>query len=85
MSYDISKFFCIQCGKEGIPCIRKSSHKREKHHLKKLWCPCCRTEVNHVECRNDEEVYEFKEAYENGEYKEAAAESISHVRAERLG
>lgn len=25
--------------------------KREKGHLKKLYCPCCKQEVNHLEVR----------------------------------
>ena len=44
-----SKFFCTQCGNEGIPIIRKKSHLRKKGHLKKLYCIYCKKEINHIE------------------------------------
>ena len=36
-------------------------------------------EVNHIECRNDTEVYEFKQAFEAGEYEKEVEESISFI------
>jgi hypothetical protein len=38
-------------------------------------------EVNHIECRNDSEVYEFKQAFEAGEYKEELEESLAFVQS----
>jgi len=47
-----------------------------------LWCPYCGMEVNHIECRNDSEVYEFKQAFEAGEYKEEVAQSLAFIKNE---
>ena len=71
-------FYCLRCGNKGIPIMRQRGHEREKYHLKKLYCLACRCEVNHMECRTDEEVYDFKIAFENGEFVELANESIVH-------
>ena len=73
MSYrkiDIHDFYCINCSSRGIPCVRPQAHKREKFHRKKLYCPICGLTVNHIECCNEEEVYEFKRLFEAGEFKE---------------
>lgn len=74
------RFFCMNCGAENLPVWRKASYKHEKHHRKALYCPKCRCEVNHIECRTDEEANEFRIAFENGEYKEEAAESIAYIK-----
>jgi hypothetical protein len=68
MNFTQSDFYCPLCGNKGIPLARKRSKQREKHHLKVLYCWHCRVEVNHIECRNEEEVKEFKENFENGVY-----------------
>ena len=44
----------------------------------------CKQEVNHVECKNFEEVEKFKEDFENGVFVDEAEESISYVRAEQM-
>ena len=69
-NYEQHRFFCMRCGKEGIPILRKVNHKHSKHHRKKLWCPTCKMEVNFIECSSDQEIQEFKEQFENGAYKE---------------
>lgn len=46
-----SNFYCTKCGKRGIPLARKISSQRTPGHLKKLYCPYCKTEENHVEIR----------------------------------
>lgn len=46
-----SDFYCTQCGKKGIPVIRKENKCREAGHLKKLFCIYCKTETNHCEIR----------------------------------
>ena len=51
MNYTTSEFYCTQCGKKGIPIIRKDSRNRESGHLKKLYCLTCGQETNHVECK----------------------------------
>lgn len=78
-------FYCIRCGNKGIPLQRKVGYQREKLHRKKLWCPTCNEEINHVECRNYLDVEEFKENFKNGVYKDEAEESLSHVRNTWVG
>ncbi len=73
-------FYCICCGKKGIPVARNRGHQHGKLHMKKLFCLTCQKEVNHVECKNYEDVLEFREKFERGDYEDAAKESISHVR-----
>jgi hypothetical protein len=36
-------------------------------------------EVNHIECRNDSEVYEFKQNFAEGVYKEEAEQSVNFI------
>lgn len=76
-------FWCINCGKQGISLQRNVGHQHSKHHRKKLYCPHCRTEVNHIECRNDSEIYEFKLNFEEGMYVNEAEESILAVGSPR--
>ena len=75
-AYEQHKFFCIQCAREGLPIQRKINHKYGKHHMKKLWCPWCKMEINHIECRNDQEIREFKENYAAGKYINDLNESL---------
>ena len=70
------RFFCINCGREGIPISRSVGQLHGEFHRKKLYCPWCKLTINMVECRNDQEVYKFKEAYEKGEFKDEVEESI---------
>lgn len=73
---DIHDFYCISCGCKAGSCVRPQSKRRERFHRKKLYCPWCQTTVNCVECRNDEEVYEFKQAFEEGLFEAEAQRSI---------
>lgn len=66
--YNMSRFFCTKCGNEGIPIQRKRGQFRGKFHKKKLYCLHCQTQVNHVECRNEEEIEEFKRDFKEGKY-----------------
>lgn len=61
------RFFCTNCGKEGLPLPRRVSHQHEKGHLKKLYCPWCKQEFNHWECHDEEEVAVFKEYFRKKE------------------
>ena len=78
-------FYCLKCGNLGIPIMRQRGHERGKFHRKKLYCLHCKQEVNHMECRTDEEVREFKDAFERGEFVNEAEESVSYLRSTRLG
>ena len=75
--YEAHRFFCLQCGHENLPIYRKTSHQHKKYHRKKLYCPYCKTEINHIELRSDEEVAEFKKQFEQGDYINEAKESLS--------
>ena len=81
MKFNEHDFYCIKCGHKGIPLSRKQGHQHGTFHRKKLFCIYCQQEVNHIECKNDEDVAEFKRNFENGVYKDEAEESVSYVRA----
>jgi hypothetical protein len=76
-------FYCMKCGRKGIPLARKEGHQHKSFHRKKLYCVFCKEEVNHIECKNYEEIERFKEDFKCGVYENEAKESISYVRAER--
>lgn len=76
-------FYCMKCGKKGIPLMRNKGFQHSKHHRKKLYCPFCKVEVNHVECKTYDDVQEFLDAFERGDYKEEAEQSISYIESEK--
>lgn len=84
--YSTHHFYCIKCGQEGIPILRSRSSERKKEHTKKMYCIYCKTQINHIECRNQEEINSFKERFEKGEYLNAAKESeaVCNVRNSRI-
>jgi hypothetical protein len=65
-----SRFFCTQCGREGIPVQRKKGQEREGGHLKKLYCMYCKQEVNHAEIREigGYDIEDFKQEYNLGRF-----------------
>lgn len=63
------RFFCTSCGKEGIHIARKPNKKRERMHLKRIWCIHCKKVVNHVECITEDDIEKFRERYEIGDYR----------------
>lgn len=78
--YEEHKFWCINCGRSGIPVRRKVGFQHGKDHRKKMWCPWCKAEINHVETRNLDEEFKFREAFNNGSFTEEAQESLDYVR-----
>jgi hypothetical protein len=74
-------FYCLQCGNKGIPLMRKVAKKKEPFHRKRLYCFHCKTEINHIECKNDWEVKEFKENFMKGVYVNEAQASVSFIRS----
>lgn len=77
--FSVSRMFCCNCGREGVPISRKSGRYREAGHLKKLYCIYCEKDWNHVEIRpmytdyNYEDFkleMEYHNFDENGERKE---------------
>ena len=77
-------FLCMKCGKAGIPLARKQSFKHERFHRKKLYCPWCKVTVNHIECKNEEEVFIFKQQFENGEFQEEMEASLDFIQKEGI-
>ena len=77
------RFFCLNCGREGIPLARSVGQQREKNHRKKLYCIYCKESLNHIECKNEIEVQEFKADFERGVFINESKESLSYVRNSR--
>jgi len=78
------QFYCINCGQAGIPLARRVNHQHKRFHRKLLYCYHCHQDVNHIECKNDEDVRIFKENFRKGVYKNEAEESLLHVRSSRI-
>ena len=78
-NYSEHKFYCMNCGRVGIPLMRPDSRRHERHHRKKLFCLTCKTEVNHIECSNSDEINEFLTNFKEGVYKNEAEASISFI------
>ena len=49
----------------------------------KMKCPYCKTELNCIECKNDEDVYEFKENFEKGVYENEVEDSLHYLGSSR--
>lgn len=79
----LNSFYCMNCGEKSMDLPRNAGKQHEKFHRKVLWCPHCQMEINHVECRNDAERFEFKNNYTNGVYENEKEKSISFVRMSR--
>ena len=84
MSYETHDFFCCNCGRLGLPIARPAARKRERGHLKNLYCVYCKQEYNHVEITSDQEKQEFLENYTKGVYEDAK-NYIPTVRTCRIG
>ena len=81
MNLSQSKFFCTECGNEGIPIIRSKGQTREPGHLKKLYCMHCKKEVNHVEIREigGYTVEDFQKEFQLGRFKDGQREEIKDL------
>lgn len=77
--YENHSFYCLNCGKKGIPIWRDKGHLHSKNHRKVLYCPFCHETVNHMEITSLEDKEKFKEDFNKGLYKEEAQASISYV------
>lgn len=75
-------FWCLNCGREGIPLPRKISHLHAPHHRKKMYCPWCKAVVNHLECKSQKDILDFKENFEARLYQEEAQESLEFIKQE---
>ena len=82
--YEDHSFYCLNCGKKGIPIWRNKGHLHSKNHRKALYCPYCQVEVNHMEVRNVEEFEKFRQDFENGNFIEEAIESIKFLKETKV-
>ena len=85
MAYATHEFRCINCGKAGIPLPRKQGHQHGRFHRKRLYCPYCKTDVNHVEIKNQEDLWDFLNDWEDGVYEQEAQESMAYCGPARSG
>ena len=83
--YEEHTFYCLLCGRPGIPLRRKKGFQHGAYHRKKLYCPYCKVEVNHMEIRNFMEKEKFLEDFKNGVYKDEAEESLATCGGSWLG
>jgi len=68
MKKESHSMYCTKCGNKGITVCRERTTKREKGHLKKLWCIYCKEEVNHVEITNDYTIDMFHYEFEHNNF-----------------
>lgn len=76
--WDTVDFYCINCGNKSIPLARAGNKRKGKGHRKNMYCPTCKHTVNHIECRNQYEVEEFLEDFQNGVFLEEAAQELDY-------
>ena len=64
-----SEFYCVLCGRRGLPVVRRQGAMREAGHLKKLYCLNCGIQTNHAEVRPytkyDYEDFKIEYEYQN--------------------
>ena len=75
----LHSFYCMKCGNKAMELFRKRGFQHERVHRKKLYCPYCKLELNCIECKNDEDVYEFKENFEKGVYENEVKDSLHYL------
>ena len=68
----MSEFYCVICGRRGLPVWRRNGRAREAGHLKKLWCLNCKQETNHAEIKpfTKYDFEDFKLEFEYGNFDE---------------
>ena len=76
----LSEFWCINCGRQGIPIMRETSRQREYGHRKALYFITCRMRLNHVETRNEEVARMFREDFKAGKYAEEAEKAVAYAK-----
>ena len=81
-SFCLHDFYCLDCGKKNLTIPRGTNKLHKKFHRKKLYCRNCKCFVNHIECRDDFEVWEFEDNWKNGKYILEAANSREFCKEE---
>lgn len=61
-------FYCVECGRKGIPIVRQIGKERESGHLKKLYCLYCGKETNHAEVTGKYTKEQFQKEFELGRF-----------------
>ena len=74
--FETHDFYCMNCGNKAIPIMRNNGFDHAKHHRKKLYCPFCKHEVNHIEVKNLEDKEWFLEQFKKGMFKEEVRASL---------
>lgn len=72
--YIQADFYCVKCGQKGIGLMRKNSKQRESGHHKKLYCPWCQKDYNHVEIKTPMDLEKFQEDFKNGAFEKEISE-----------
>ena len=85
MCYIEHQFRCIKCANKGIPLMRNKGFQHGKFHRKKLYCVHCKTDVNHIEIKSEEELEEFLKNWEDRVYHEEAENSLAYCGCARIG
>lgn len=65
--YQSHSFYCQTCGRQSLLLPRPASRLREKFHTKTLYCPWCKQVTQHIECKTQEEEFEFKQKFSSGD------------------
>lgn len=77
-TYEEHNFYCLNCGRKGISIARNRGFKREKLHRKRMYCPWCKIDINHIECNTLDEIEIFKSNFLKGLYAQEALDSMSY-------
>ena len=77
--YEMHDFYCMNGGKKNISLMRKVGRQKERFHRKKLFCPWCKNDVNAIECKTPQDVNEFLDKFNKGEFIEEAKESMEYI------
>lgn len=78
--FEEHSFYCLNCGRRGIPLMRRSARCHGSEHRKAMYCPWCKVDINHIELKTDEEVKQFLIDFENGVYREEAETSMKYLK-----
>ena len=79
-NFTTSEFFCTQCGRRGIPIVRRAGRQREAGHLKKLYCLNCKEKHNFVEVRpfGEYNQEDFEIEFKNGNFNKEGQRKLPY-------
>ena len=84
--YELSQFYCTQCGSKGIPIQRIRGQEREAGHLKKIYCLKCKCQTNHCEVKpyTKYDYEDFKVEFEYGNFNEEGQRKYAYGQLKEL-